>query len=85
MPLSPTCPLVFVLSSLDNESFSGRGQQTQPDAHFYMILDLRTGSSAGKESVCNAGDPSLIPGLGRSSGEDRLPTPVFLGFPGGGW
>ena len=27
------------------------------------------GSSAGKESVCNAGDPSLIPGLGRSPGE----------------
>jgi len=28
-----------------------------------------TGSSAGKESACNAGDPSLIPGLGRSVGE----------------
>ena len=27
------------------------------------------GSSAGKESSCNAGDPSLIPGLGSSSGE----------------
>ena len=27
------------------------------------------GSSAGKESTCNAGDPSLIPGLGRSHGE----------------
>ena len=27
------------------------------------------GSSAGKESVCNAGDPTLIPGLGRSPGE----------------
>ena len=27
------------------------------------------GSSAGKESVCNAGDPGLIPGLGRSPGE----------------
>ena len=27
------------------------------------------GSSAGKESACNAGDPSSIPGLGRSSGE----------------
>ena len=27
------------------------------------------GSSAGKESACNAGDPGLIPGLGRSSGE----------------
>ena len=27
------------------------------------------GSSAGKESACNAGDPSLIPRLGRSTGE----------------
>ena len=27
------------------------------------------GSSAGKESACHAGDPSLIPGLGRSPGE----------------
>ena len=26
-------------------------------------------SSAGKESACNAGDPSLIPGLGRSPRE----------------
>ena len=26
------------------------------------------GSSAGKESACSAGDPSLIPGLGRSPG-----------------
>ena len=26
-------------------------------------------SSVGKESVCNAGDPSLIPGSRRSSGE----------------
>ena len=34
--------------------------------------------SAGKESVCNAGDLGLIPGLGRSSGKrERLPTPVF--------
>ena len=27
------------------------------------------GSSAGKESACNAGDPGLIPGLGRGTGE----------------
>ena len=27
------------------------------------------GSSAGKESTCNAGDPGSIPGSGRSSGE----------------
>ena len=26
-------------------------------------------SSVGKESACNAGDPCLIPGLGRSTGE----------------
>ena len=26
-------------------------------------------SSEGKESACNAGDPSLIPGSGRSPGE----------------
>ena len=32
------------------------------------------GSSASKESACNAGDPGSIA---------RLPTPVFLGFPGG--
>ena len=25
--------------------------------------------SVGKESTCNAGDPSLIPGLGKSTGE----------------
>ena len=27
-------------------------------------------NSVGKESACNAGDPSLIPGLGRSTGEE---------------
>ena len=26
-------------------------------------------NSVGKESACNAGDPSSIPGLGRSTGE----------------
>ena len=30
---------------------------------------LLPGSSVGKESSCNAGDPSLIPGSGRSAGE----------------
>ena len=38
-------------------------------------------SSVGKESACNAGDPGLIPGLGRSAEEGT--TPVFLGFPCG--
>ena len=36
-------------------------------------------SSVGKESACNAGDPGLIPGSGRSRGEgNSKPTPVFL-------
>ena len=34
--------------------------------HIYMGFPC---SSAGEESACNAGDPSLIPGLGRSAGE----------------
>ena len=35
--------------------------------------------SDGKESSCDAGDPSLIPGLGRSPREGNgNPTPVFL-------
>ena len=34
----------------------------------YIILGF-TGGSAGKESVCNARDLGLIPGLGRSPGE----------------
>ena len=33
------------------------------------------GSSAGKESTCNARDPSLIPGMGRSPGE-RIGYPL---------
>ena len=41
-------------------------------------------SSAGKKSTCNAGDPGLIPGLGRSPGEGNgslvlgMATAVFL-------
>ena len=34
---------------------------------FWGFLD----SSVGKESACNAGDPSSFPGLGRSSGEGK--------------
>ena len=34
-----------------------------------MLLMGFLGGSAGKESACNAGDPSSIPGLRRSAGE----------------
>ena len=38
---------------------------------FSLVLHslIFPGSSAGKESACNAGDPGSIPGLGRSTGE----------------
>ena len=38
----------------------------------YSVLPFHVGfprSSVGKESACSAGDPGLIPGLGRSPGE----------------
>ena len=39
-------------------------------------------NSVGKESACSAGDPSSIPGVGKIRWRrDKLPTPVFLGFP----
>ena len=36
---------------------------------FHYICMRFPGSSVGKESTCHAGDPSLIPGWGRSPGE----------------
>ena len=36
---------------------------------FISLIGCFAGSSAGKESACNAGDPGLIPGSGRSLGE----------------
>ena len=37
----------------------------------HMMLKSFPGGSDGKESVCNAGDPGLIPELRRSSGEGK--------------
>ena len=45
---------------------------------FSIQLSHRVGlpdSSAGTESTCNEGDPSLIPGSGRSAGE-RIGYPL---------
>ena len=41
----------------------------QQDEGNSCLLQLFPGSSAGKESTCNAGDPGSIPGSARSSGE----------------
>ena len=55
---------------------------TVPSAFCVLALSIATksnivgspDSSAGKESTCNAGDPSSIPGSGRSTGE-------WIGYP----
>ena len=39
------------------------------------------GSSAGKESACDAGDPSLIPGSGRSMEKGQATHSSILGLP----
>ena len=39
--------------------------------YFHSLYRGFPGSSAGKESAYNEGDPGLIPGLRRSSGEGR--------------
>ena len=36
-----------------------------------MNTHIFPGGSDGKESACNAGDPGLIPGLGRSPREEN--------------
>ena len=42
------------------------------------------GSSAGKDSTCNAGDPTFNSWVRKIyCRKDKLPTPVFLGFLGG--
>ena len=49
---------------------------SRPKFFFFFFLAMPSGmwgflgSSAGKESTCNAGDPSSVPGSGRSPGKE---------------
>ena len=58
---------VLLLSS----SYTGRNWDTEKLRNLPKTTWLESfpDSSVGKESTCNAGDPSLIPGSGRSTGE----------------
>ena len=62
----------------------GLEEAEEPEIKLPTCVDHREseglpGSSAGKESTCNAGDLGLIPGLGRSPGVRKWqPTPVFM-------
>ena len=44
-------------------------KRQESGAHLFSVCAKNPGSSAGKESACNAGDPGWIPGSGRSPGE----------------
>ena len=69
--------LLWALELLQKcEDFFGR-IVLQFVGHF---LDFRD-SSAGKESACNAGGPSFIPGLERSAGEGIGTHANILGLP----
>ena len=52
------------------ENYSA-GEDQKLDLNSSNLRSGFPGSSAGKESFCNAGDPSSIPGSGRSPGEER--------------
>ena len=46
-------------------------ESSQPWSYYLVVIIIKgfPDNSVGKESTCNAGDPSLIPGSGRSAGE----------------
>ena len=69
----PVTQLVKNLPAMQETSVQSLAQEDPlekgSDTHC-SVLGL-PGDSAGEESACNAGDPGLIPGLGRSPGEGK--------------
>ena len=64
---------------LNNDHRTGKGQFSFQSQRSAMPENVQTtiqlkgfpGSSAGKESACNSGDPNLIPGSGRFTRERK--------------
>ena len=50
---------------------------------WHLVLDSFPGSSAGKESACNTETPVRFLSQKFPWRRDRVPSPRFLGFPGG--
>ena len=51
------------------KSIPSRRNSINPEAVLYEELRMFPNVSEGKLSACNAGDPGLLPGSGRSPGE----------------
>ena len=61
-------------SGFSNQLYLNLRDVVSYKSNTYFCLDLELlgfPRSVGKESTCNAGDPDLIPGLGRSPGEGK--------------
>ena len=52
------------------------GYKSKKEGVYVYILDF-PGGSDDKESACNVGDPGLIPGSGRSPGEENGYPPQY--------
>ena len=80
-PSFPTCVHMFILYIW----VSTLALEIGPPYHFSRVhvYALIPDNSVGKESTCNSGDPfdSWVGKIHWT--RDRLPTPVFLGFPCG--
>ena len=59
--------LIIVEDAWDTNIYNTKSREFEKDP--LMVILSFPGSSAGKESSCNSGDPCLIPGLGRCPGE----------------
>ena len=68
MAVISSFPNCEVLCTILREKKSHRG--------YNYIYFKKYDGSVGKESTCNAGDPSLVPGLGRSTGEEGIGYPL---------
>ena len=53
------------------EDYVGKTIEFTEKDYDHMVILVLIHSSVGKEPTCNAGDPGLLPGLGRSSGEGK--------------
>ena len=69
----PKKSILLIILPVDKTIWGGRIRFFKNHKTINLMFIKRTegfpGGSGGKASVCNAGDPSLIPGLGRSPGE----------------
>ena len=62
---SPSSFLIYTRTHAHTHTYT----RTRTHTHTYMGFP---GDSDGKESACNAGDPGLVPGSGRSPGEGNI-------------